>query len=92
MDAITAHVRRIISETIHYDISLVAGDDIEKQCYVRFAAHEMINALSNTDIPSLIVIESFRDRMYEYSKLNKKAAYIFDSGREIAEYIVNILT
>lgn len=91
MDAITDHVRRIISETMCDDIYLIVGDNAEEQCCARFAACEIINILYRTELPPLVVLESFRDRMVEYSKLNTKAAYIFDSGRKVAEYIVNIL-
>ena len=61
--------------------------------YSIWAAEEMLNLLEiQTDIPPLVTIENFRDRVKEYMFLNTKTAYIFSVAYDTANYFVDLLT
>lgn len=65
---------------------------IEQESYSRWAARELLACLErNPDVPPLITIENFRDKMDEYSCVNLKTSYIFSCAKDIAEWIIDLL-
>lgn len=65
---------------------------MEQESYSRWAARELLACLErNPDVPPLITIENFRDKMDEYSCVNLKTSYIFSCAKDIAEWIIDLL-
>jgi hypothetical protein len=63
-----------------------------QESYSRWAAREILVMLEkNRDTPPLILIEQFRDRMDEYSCMNKYTSYRFSVAKDMAEWIVDLL-
>lgn len=64
----------------------------ERASYIRWSSSELINCLAeHQDTPPLIVIEQFRDKMYDYSHLNPKGSFIFSVAYEVALYVITKL-
>lgn len=74
------------------EITYQYGYSLEQESYSRWAAKELLSHLrENPTIPPLLIIEEFRDQMDEYSKVNPDTSLIFASGRDLAEWIINLL-
>lgn len=60
--------------------------------YSRWAASTLIKELeSHPKDPPLLVVEKFRDKMNEYSLLNRNTSYIFSVAYDVAQDIVDRL-
>lgn len=74
------------------EVTYQYGYSLEQESYSRWAAKELLNRLREKPmIPPLLIIEEFRDQMDEYSKVNPDTSLIFVSGRDLAEWIINLL-
>lgn len=68
------------------------GYSLEQESYSRWAARELLDRLIKNPItPPLPIIEEFRDQMDEYSKINPDTSLVFNSGKDLAEWIINLL-
>ena len=64
----------------------------ERASYIKWSSNELIKYLAeHQDTPPLIVIEQFRDKMYDYSHLNPKGSFIFSVAYEVALYVITKL-
>lgn len=74
------------------EVTYQYGYSLEQESYSRWAAKELLNRLrENPTIPPLLIIEEFRDQMDEYSNINPDTSLVFNSGRDLAEWIINLL-
>jgi hypothetical protein len=74
------------------EVTYQYGYSLEQESYSRWAAKELLNRLrENPTIPPLLIIEEFRDQMDEYSNINPDTNLVFNSGRDLAEWIINLL-
>ena len=74
------------------EVTYQYGYSLEQESYSRWAARELLDRLRKNPItPPLLVIEEFRDQMDEYSNINPVTSLIFSSGRDLAEWIINLL-
>lgn len=73
------------------DIFWVPREDLTDYSYKTYAAKKLYNELLVNDIPPLITIEKFRDKMDKYASLNTDTEIIFLTGKEVAEYFIRLL-
>lgn len=74
------------------EVTYQYGYSLEQESYSRWAAKELLNRLrENPALPPLLIIEEFRDQMEEYSKINPDTSLVFSSGKDLAEWIINLL-
>lgn len=60
--------------------------------YAFYTIQELKQEIVESDAPPLITIESFRDRMLEYSNINPRNIDIFEYMAEVAESVIKALT
>lgn len=67
------------------------GYDTERFSYCKWAVSEVLKCLEyNQTSAPLFVIENFRDKMKEYSRMNQKSKIIFSAAYETAEEIIDL--
>lgn len=60
--------------------------------YSKFAARNMISILKNhQEVSPLILMEEYRDKLEDYSKLNTNSNYIFETEKRTIEDIIRYL-
>lgn len=60
--------------------------------YSKFAARNMISILKNhQEVSPLILMEEYRDKLEDYSKLNPNSNYIFETEKRTIEDIIRYL-
>lgn len=92
MNPVTNFVANMINDFLSQEHDLFGESEFISYSYMRWASKELLAELSiHEDMPPLIVLENFRDRMNEYTKLNAEAAFIFSIGSNTAEYFINLL-
>jgi hypothetical protein len=68
------------------------GCTFKELSYSKWAANELLKCLEEQqEIPPLLVMESFRDKMDEYSHLNQKFGFVFSDARDVTEDIIEYL-
>lgn len=66
--------------------------EFEQFSYSVWAANEILTELMNTpDVPPLYTLELFREKMDDYSCLNKETSYIFSVAKDATENIIDML-
>lgn len=74
------------------EMSSFYGLNLEQQSFSKWAAIEIIKCLKeHTDVPPLVIIESFREEMYMYACSNKKTSFIFSIAVDVANHVDDIL-
>ena len=74
------------------EVTYQYGYSLEQESYSRWAARELLDRLRKNPItPPLLIIEEFRDQMDGYSKINPDTNLVFNSGKDLAEWIINLL-
>ncbi|MBQ8135454.1 MAG: hypothetical protein IJ192_13800 [Clostridia bacterium] len=92
MNPVTNFVIEMIKDFLNQECNLCRKSEFISYSYMRWAAMELLTELCiYEDIPPLIVLENFRDKMNEYAKLNVKTTFIFSVGSKTAEYFINLL-
>jgi hypothetical protein len=67
------------------------GYTFKELSYSKWAANELLKCLKEQGAPPLLVMESFMDKMDEYSRVNQKFGFIFSDAREVTEHIIEFL-
>ena len=92
MNPVTYFVTEVIKDFLNRDYDLYGKSEFIRDSYMRWAAKELLIELRiHEDMPPLIVLENFRDKMDEYAKLNVETAFIFSIGSKTAEYFIRLL-
>ena len=64
----------------------------EQGSYLKWTVNELLDRLrENPEVTPLIIIKDFRNQMEEYSKVNPDTSLVFNSGKDLAEWIINLL-
>ena len=64
----------------------------EQGSYLKWTVNELLDRLrENPEVTPLIIIKDFRNQMEEYSKVNPDTSLVFKSGKDLAEWIINLL-
>lgn len=59
--------------------------------YCKSAIKEMIELIRNTDIPPLVILESYRDTMEKFKIIDPRTSGMFVTGEVTAEYFIRLL-
>ncbi len=93
MNVVSKHVAEMIDEFLKNDICRqIACHSFKGQSYSRSAAKEILELISVTDIPPLVILENYRDTMFKFANLNSLTCEMFRVGGETAEYFIAQLT
>lgn len=65
---------------------------LEQKSYSMWIANETIKVVRfNPNTPPLMTIERFRNKIEEYSHMNKKSDFIFSTALETIDNIIDVL-
>lgn len=89
-DIVTEQVLSIVENYID-DMDYIPREDLTNYSYKKYMVEKLYSELLANDIPPLIAIEKFRDKMNKYASINPNTENIFLTGKEVAEYFIHLL-
>lgn len=89
-DIVTEQVLSIVENYID-DMAYIPREDLTNYSYKKYMVEKLYSELLANDIPPLIAIEKFRDKMNKYASINPNTENIFLTGKEVAEYFIHLL-
>lgn len=65
---------------------------LEQVSYSKWAVLEILRLLNHyPSIPPLLIMENFRSKLYEFSRINQRTNFIFSIACEIVDNAIDIL-
>lgn len=85
-------IKDYIYEFSNHEYSPRQKMEFKQETFGVWAATELLIELSkNPNIPPLTVMEKFRDKMDNYSCLNRHNSFIFSVAKDTTEYLIDQL-
>lgn len=74
------------------DLSNQRGYTFQQTSYSRWAAQEIrLQMLKKGNVPPLILLEDFQEKMLEYAALNLNTSFVFSVANDVARTIADML-
>lgn len=85
-------IKEYIYENSNHQYTPRHKSEFQQETFSVWAATELLIELSrNPNTPPLLVMEKFRDKMDDYSCMNRSNSFIFSVAKDTTEYLIDRL-